>query len=81
MAEIGAIENEIRKFITENILSQDVAIDNTSMLQDVGMDSYSIVEIILFIERKYKLSMPNDRLLPANFESIQAIAKTVAELL
>lgn len=71
------IEREIKKFITDNILSGDVVVDSGTLLQDAGMDSYSIVEIILFIERQYNVSIPNDLLSPENFESIGAIARTI----
>lgn len=80
MADIATIETDIKKFITENILAANVPVENDSKLQDAGMDSYSMVEIILFIERKYKLQVPNEKLSPDNFESISAIAKTVASL-
>ena len=75
------IEGEIKKFITGNILSGDVVVDRDTLLQDAGMDSYSMVEIILFIERQYHVSIPNDRLAPENFESIGAIARTIKEVM
>ena len=79
--DITTIQSDIKKFIESSILDNAVKIDNQTVLQDAGMDSFSIVEIILFIERKYGVGVPNDKLLPENFASIEAIAATVQELL
>ena len=81
MADISTIEKDIKKFIIENILAGNVAVERDTKLQDAGMDSYSMVEIILFIERRYKLQVPNEKLSPNNFESISTIAQTVAGLI
>lgn len=80
MADIATIEKDIKKFITDNILAGNLSIENDTKLQDAGMDSYSMVEIILFIERKYKVQVPNEKLSPNNFETISAIAQTVAAI-
>jgi acyl carrier protein len=81
MPDILTIEKDIKGFITGNILASNLDITTDTILQDVGMDSYSVVEIILFVERKYKLQLPNEALLPQNFESIKAIAATVNGLM
>lgn len=74
------IITEVQQFITNNIVSEEVIIEPDTLLQDAGIDSYSIVEIILFIERKYGLQVPNQMLVPENFESVNAIANTIQRL-
>jgi acyl carrier protein len=39
------------------------------------------VEIILFIERRFGVSIPDEKLVPDNFKTIQALAATVLELM
>ncbi len=80
MDSTAIIEN-IKKYIEENILSGDVKIDATTNLQHAGIDSFSTVEIILFIERKYGVMIPDDKLVPDNFRTLQALADTVKELM
>ena len=75
------IIEEIKKYIEKNILSVDVKIDATTDLKQVGIDSFSTVEIILFIERKYGAMIPDDKLIPDNFKTLQALAATVQTLL
>ena len=75
------IAGEIKKYIEKNILSADVKIDASTDLKQAGIDSFSTVEIILFIERKFGVVIPDEKLVPDNFKTLQALASTVQELL
>ncbi len=78
--ETDLIEKDIIHFLEKNILSEGVKITPESRLRDVGIDSFSIVEIILFIERKYNITIPDHQLIPDNFKTIRSIAHTVKEI-
>lgn len=78
--ETDLIEKDIIHFLEKNILSEGVNIYPESHLRDVGIDSFSIVEIILFIERKYNITIPDHQLIPDNFKTIRTIANTVKEI-
>ena len=75
------IIEDIKKYIENNILSSDVKIDAATNLQQAGIDSFSTVEIILFIERRYGVMIPDDQLIPDNFKTLQALASIVQVLL
>lgn len=75
------IEEEIKKYIEKNILAAAVKIDAATDLKNTGIDSFSIVEIILFIERRYGVSIPDNKLVPENFRTIQSLAAIVKELM
>ena len=79
--DVNTIIAEIKKFIETNILATDIKIDADSNLQQAGIDSFSIVEIILFIERKFGVVITDEKLVPENFKTINALAATVAELI
>ena len=72
---------EIKSYIEKNILAAGVQIDADTNLKQVGIDSFSTVEIILFIERRFGVSIPDEKLVPDNFKTIQALAATVVELM
>lgn len=78
--ETETIEKDIIHFLENNILSEGIKIFPDSSLRGVGIDSFSIVEIILFIERKYDIVIPDHKLIPDNFKTIHTIALTVKEL-
>ena len=71
---------DIKKYIENNILATDVKLEPDTNLQNAGIDSFSTVEIILFIERKYGVSIPDEKMIPENFKNLQALAATVLEL-
>lgn len=72
---------EIKKYIEKNILAETVHIDADTVLKQAGIDSFSTVEIILFIERRFGVAIPDEKLLPENFKTIRALAATVLELM
>lgn len=74
------IISEIRQYIKTHILAEDVEIGSETILQDAGLDSFSTVEIILFIERQYGLVIPDDMMVPENFKTLKALAATVEGL-
>ena len=75
------IIEEIKKYIEKNILAEAVHIDSETNLKQAGIDSFSTVEIILFIERRFGVSIPDEKLLPENFKTLQALAVIVQELM
>ena len=81
MMDVNTIIEDIKKYIETNILAAEVKIDAATNLKDAGIDSFSIVEIILFIERKYGVAITDDKLIPENFKTLNALAKTVRDLI
>lgn len=65
---------ELRAFIQENILDQPDLLDENQPFNNLGIDSFSIIQIVLFIERKYKVAMTEKDLTPANLASISSLA-------
>jgi len=74
------ITEELKKYIEQNILAPDVKINADTNLQDAGIDSFSTIEIILFIERTYGVSFSDDKLVPENFKTLRALATLVEGL-
>ena len=77
---ITEVEKSLIKFLENNILGEGVNINSKSSLTEIGIDSYSIVEILLFIERKYGFVIPDEHLRPENFKNVDAIAQIVVEV-
>jgi acyl carrier protein len=78
---VESIETDIITFLVNNIVAPNTVITATTVLRDIGIDSFSIVEIILFIERKYGVVIPDDKLIPENFRTIQALSVIVNTLI
>lgn len=78
--EENIIVADIRKFIETNILAADIKLEAETNLQNAGVDSFSTVEIILFIERNYSIVIPDDQLVPENFKTLESLARLVNKL-
>ena len=79
--DVTIIIAEIKNYIEKNILAEGVQIDAATDLKQTGVDSFSTVEIILFIERKFGVAIPDEKLIPDNFKTLNALAAIVLELM
>lgn len=70
----------LRTFICENILAENVEIKDDSILKDVGVDSFSIVEIVLFIERRFGKLIPDHLMVPETFLSLNSLSSVVEKI-
>ena len=68
-------------FIQSNLVADGVVVNGDTSLTQLGLDSFSIIEIVLFIERKYGLTLPDEALSQENIQSASTIAKCVQQYL
>jgi len=70
------IANEIREFIQEKFpASRYKSFHNDdSMLENGIIDSMGILEIVVFIEKNFGISVSDDELTPRNFDSIESLS-------
>ncbi len=79
--DANIIIEDIKKYIEKNILAENIQIDASTNLKQAGIDSFSTVEIILFIERRYGVVIPDEKLIPENFATLQSLSAIVKELM
>ena len=75
MESLAAIIKEISAFTKENIVDANLVFDETSSFKELGVDSFSVIQIVLFIERTYNVSMTDKDLTADNLSSIKALAE------
>jgi len=75
------ITETLVSFVRTNILAPDVPFSSSSNLSKTGVDSYSVIEIILFIERQFGVVIPDTMLIAANLSSVDSLAACVHQLL
>ncbi len=75
------ITKEIAQFIQNNLVAEGVTIEALTCLPDLGLDSFSMIEILLFIERKFGVSVPDEMLNYDNTETASAFARCTVQLL
>jgi len=74
------IERDVRAFISENfILDGDIADlgGDASLTRHGVLDSMGVLELIMFLEQRFGLSVPDEDALPENLDSVDAIVRYV----
>ena len=67
---------QIKQFILGNFLFTDdesALADDTSLIQDGIIDSTGILELIMFLEETWSISIPPEDMTPAHFDSLLSI--------
>ncbi len=74
------IKEQIRNFVTSNFYVADPAslADEASLLDQGVIDSTGVLEVILFIEETFGISVEDSEMLPDNLDSIERISSFVA---
>ena len=77
MPVIETISEEICGFLRTNIIAEGVSFNENSSLSSLGIDSFSIIEILLFIERRFNIVVPESDLTPDNLKSVAALTRCI----
>jgi acyl carrier protein len=68
------ISKQLQSFIQNTIVEKHIVVQEDTPFHRLGIDSMSIIELVLFIERKFRIAIPESEMLPANFTSVRALA-------
>ena len=76
-----ALQQQIRDFVTSNFYVPDPKAlgDGTSLLDHGIIDSTGVLEVIMFIESTFGVTVEDSEMLPENLDSIERIAAFVAK--
>jgi acyl carrier protein len=80
MSDPDPVRARLRAFVTSNFYLADPASfdDQTSFLDRGIIDSTGVLELVTFVESTYGLTVADDDMVPANFDSIDALCAFVA---
>jgi acyl carrier protein len=76
-------EDIIRDFLLQEILYDKELTGlgpDDSLLQAELLDSIAIMQLVAFCEQVFNIEIPEDELLPDNFESVRAVSRLVERL-
>jgi acyl carrier protein len=73
-----SIQQQIRSHIVENFLFGSGGLhDDDSFLEHGVVDSTGVLELVLFVEEAFGITVDDDEILPENFDSIGNLAQYV----
>lgn len=76
-AELSRITADIRAYILENLMFSDdgsVLANDASLLEQGVIDSTGVLELAMFLETQFGISVRAEDLLPQNFDSVNSMA-------
>ena len=74
------IEADVRKFVSDNLLfgRKGVALQADDSFLDLGLiDSTGVLELVSFIEDRFRVKVDDDELVPDNLDSINRLIQFV----
>ncbi|HEC97492.1 MAG TPA: acyl carrier protein [Nitrospirae bacterium] len=74
-----AIEQELRLFVVDNFLfgQKNGFMDDDSFLENGIIDSTGVLELVAFLEEKYRIGIDDEDLVPENLDSIINLVRFV----
>ena len=79
MSDIETIAGDVKRFVVENFLfgqAQELA-DTQSFLDAALIDSTGVLELVGFIEQRYRITVEDRELVPDNLDSIENVTQFV----
>ena len=73
------VNNQLREFITTNYyIPPETRLESVASLLASGiLDSTGVLELVTFVESRFGVSVADDELVPANFDSLHALTAFV----
>ena len=83
MAELDEIRNDVMNYVKQEFINDDSnEINNDTPLISGGIvDSFSMISLKRFLERKYKISIPNAKASAEAFDTVNKITALVQEFI
>ncbi len=69
-----SLAHELCRYIENNIVDKSIHVQPDTTFEKLGIDSLSTIELVLFLERKFKITLPEQELIPENFISANTLA-------
>ena len=76
----ASVEALIRRYILENFLftdDEDQPQNDASFLEEGIVDSTGVLELVMFVEETFGITVEDEEILPDNFDSVARLARYV----
>jgi acyl carrier protein len=71
------IEEQIRQYVADNFLFSDDGYqlsDDVSFLEEGIVDSTGVLELVMFVEDTFNITVQDEEIVPENFDSVSRLA-------
>jgi len=76
------IRGDILEFLkTQGFLNEKISLQDNDSLSETGViDSITLLQLVDFLESKYKIEIPVEMITPENFDTLAGISQSVMKL-
>jgi acyl carrier protein len=76
------IREDILEFLkTQGFLNEKISLQENDSLSETGViDSITLLQLVDFLESKYKIEIPVEMITPENFDTLAGISQSVMKL-
>ena len=74
------IAEQLCQFARQNYVAEGTDFNEHSPLAKAGIDSFALVELLLYCERTFGVTVPDSHLTGSNLASMSTLASCIAEL-
>ena len=74
------ISNRVSDYLKNRFLAREVDFDPTQRFADFGIDSMTVVELVMFIEEEFGIVIPADQLTGDNLISLEALTSCAVHI-
>lgn len=74
------IADQLCRFVRASLLASGADFDEHSSLAEAGIDSFSLVELLLYSERAFGIRVPESHLVHEHLASLSSLARCIAAL-
>jgi len=75
LPSVSTICERVCRFLRDEILDEHVEVTPNSPLTALGLDSVSLVSLVLHVEREFGVPVPDAALTPENLKSVETLAQ------
>jgi acyl carrier protein len=69
------IIDKLSEYLKKRFLAKDVELHSELAFSDYGIDSMTVVELVMFIEEEFAITIPADQLTGDNLRSLDSLAE------
>ena len=79
---MNEIRGDILEFLkTQGFLNEKISLQDNDSLSETGViDSITLLQLVDFLETKYKIEIPVEMITPENFDTLAGISQSVIKL-
>jgi len=74
-----SLQEKISSYLYKRFLAKGVQLKPSTPFAELGIDSMTVVELVMFIEEEFGIVIPADQLTSVNLKSLQSLVACAME--